>query len=162
MTFNFRAVALVAVLPMVASAVPKEDYAEPYRVLQQANRTLDPELAASAYAAGGKLIFEQPESPGEIFQGRAEIRQAYIRTFGHVDVSTVIDLDFRFEPPGLGSPNQSGAYRLKAKVGGRPLTLYGRFTVRLQKEKGSWRFLEDRGSAAVAADFDRLPRASLE
>jgi hypothetical protein len=29
MTFDFRAVALVAVLPMVASGVPKEDYAEP-------------------------------------------------------------------------------------------------------------------------------------
>ena len=45
-------------LPLVSAAAPPEDYAEPYRILQQANRTLDPSLAASAYASDGELIFD--------------------------------------------------------------------------------------------------------
>jgi hypothetical protein len=156
---NARAkVAVVLLLtPLLSGAAQHEDYAAPYRILERANRELDPALAASAYAAGGRLIFEQSGQPIEMFQGIDEIRQAYVRTFGQVDAGAPIKLAFRFEAPGLVSDRQSGAYRLTATVKGKPLTLYGRFSVRLVKEQGTWRFAEDRGSVAAQTDFERLP-----
>lgn len=153
-----RVAAALLLTPLLGGATQQEDYAAPYRILERANRELDPALAASAYAAGGRLIFEQPGAPTEMFQGVGEIRQAYVRTFGQVDAGTPIDLDFRFDPPGLVSARHSGAYRLSATIKGRPVTLFGRFSVRLVKHQGTWRFAEDRGSTAKQADFDRLPQ----
>ena len=154
---DIKVAAALLLTPLVTAGSPRDDYAAPYRILKQANRDLDAALAASAYAAGGQLIFEHPVEPGETFRGKAEIEQAYVRTFGQVDPGTPIGLDFRFEPPGLVSDRHSGAYRLTATVGGKPVTLFGRFSVRLVKERGQWRFAEDRGSTATRPDFDRLP-----
>lgn len=158
MNIRVKVVASLLLTPLVTAAAHREDYAAPYRTLKQANRDLDPALAASAYAAGGRLIFEHPARPGEMFQGKSEIEQAYVRTFGQVDSGTPIELDFRFESPGLVSDRHSGAYRLTATVAGKPITLFGRFSVKLVKERGQWRFAEDRGSTASRADFDRLPQ----
>lgn len=96
-----------------------------------------------------------------MFQGREEIRQAYVRTFGQVDPGTPIDLDFRFEPPGLVSDQQAGAYRLVARIGGRPVTLHGSFTVRLVKQDGQWRFAEDRGWQASPKTYASLQPSVL-
>lgn len=158
MNRKLKIAAALLLTPLVTAASHREDYAAPYRILEQANRDRDPALAASAYAAGGRLIFEHPAQPGEMYQGKTEIEQAFVRTFRQVDPGTQIDLDFRFEPPGLVSDRHSGAYRLTATVGGTPITLFGRFSVKLVKERGQWRFAEDRGSAATKADFDRLPQ----
>jgi hypothetical protein len=151
-----RLIAL-ALVPLVSAAAPHEDYAEPYRTLQQANRTLDPSLATSAYASDGKLIFEYPGQQVETFQGHEAIRSSYVRTFDQADAGTAIELQFRFEPPGLTSDRQQGVYRVAAMAGGRPITVYGRFSVRLVKGRGAWLFAEDRGTPATAADFERLP-----
>ncbi len=158
MNINVKVAAALLLTPLVTAAAHREDYAAPYRTLKQANRDLNPALAASAYAAGGRLIFEHPAQPGEMFQGKSEIEQAYVRTFGQVDPGTPIELDFRFESPGLVSDRHSGAYRLSATIDGKPITMFGRFSVKVVKERGSWRFSEDRGSIASRADFDRLPR----
>ena len=152
-----KVAAVLLLTPLLGGAAQHEDYAAPYRILERANRELDPALAASAYAAGGRLIFEQSGQPTEMFQGIDEIRQAYVRTFGQVDAGTPIGLDFRFEAPGLVSDRQSGAYRLTATVKGKPITAFGRFSVKLVKEQGRWRFAEDRGSLAARSDFERLP-----
>ena len=157
-----RSIGLLLVLPLVSAAAPPEDYAEPYRILQQANRTLDPSLAASAYASDGELIFDVPGQPTETFQGTDAIRGAYVRTFGQVAPGTPIELDFRFAPPGPRSAAHSGAYRAKLKAGGRDITAYGRFSVKLVKLGGKWRFAEDRGTVATVADFEKLPSGSLE
>jgi len=133
------------------------DYAGPYRILTQANLTLDPGLATSAYGQCAKLIFEYPGRPVETFEGREAIRSSYVRTFGQVDAGTPIEIQFRFEPPGLSAADQKGVYRLDAKAGGRPITVYGRFSVKLVEERGHWRFAEDRGGPANAEDFERLP-----
>ena len=154
-----KVAAVLLLTPFLSGAAQHEDYAAPYRILERANRELDPALAASAYAAGGRLIFEQSGQPSEMFQGVDEIRQAYARTFGQVDAGTPIGLDFRFEDPGLVSDRQTGAYRLTATVKGKPLTLFGRFSVKLVKEQGTWRFAEDRGSLAARAGFERLPES---
>lgn len=156
MSINLKVAAVLLLTPLVSGATHHEDYAAPYRILEQANRARDPALAASAYAAGGRLIFEHPAQPGEMFQGKSEIEQAYVRTFRQVDPGTPIGLEFRFEPPGLVSDRHSGAYRLTATVGGKAITLFGRFSAKLVKERGQWRFAEDRGSTATRADFDRL------
>lgn len=145
----------VAALPSAAAA--PEDYAEPYRILQQANRSLDPVLAASAYAADGALIFAYPDGRREEFRGRGAIRGSYARTFGQVEPGAPIALQFRFEPPGPGSTPHSGAYRVAARAAGRDITAYGRFTVKLVKQDGRWRFVEDRGAPATASDFEKLP-----
>ena len=157
-----RAFAFLLVAPLLTAAGPPDDYAEPYRILQQANRRLDASLAASTYAADGQLIFEYPGQPVETFKGTESIRSAYVRTFAQVDAGTPIDLDFRFEPPGLASSQQRGVYRVRATSGGRNLTLYGRFSVRMVKLDGAWRFVEDRGSGATATDFEQLKATSLE
>lgn len=149
-------VALLA-LPLVSAAPPLEDYAEPYRVLQQANHALDASLAASAYASDGALTFDYIGRPREEFRGRRAIRANYVRTFGQVEPGTPIELEFRFDPPGPGPEPHSGAYRAKARAGGREITLYGRFKVKLVKQGGHWRFAEDRGTVASAADFEMLP-----
>lgn len=138
-------------------AAADDDYAEPYRVLRDANRALDPFLAASAYAEDGALIFEAPGQPGETFRGVPAIRAAYVRTFSQVDPGAPIELEFRFPAPGPQAGKHDGVYRLKTKAGGRPYVAYGRFTVTLTKENGKWRFAEDRGTIASAADFDSLP-----
>jgi len=151
-----RGLLALALVPMLSAAAPLEDYAEPYRILQQANRTLDPVLAASAYRSDGVLIFDYPGRPPEEFRGREAIRASYARTFRQFELGTPIELEFRFEPPGPHPKRHSGAYRVKARASGRDITAYGRFTVRLVKEHGHWRFLEDRGTAATAADFERL------
>lgn len=152
-----RPLTALLALPLVSAAAPPEDYAEPYGILQQANRTLDPSLAASAYASDGALIFEYPGQPREEFRGREAIRASYVRAFGQVEAGIPIELEFRFDPPGPGPKPHSGAYRAKARAAGRDITVYGRFTVRLVKEDGHWRFTEDRGTAANAADFQKLP-----
>ena len=158
----FRLLTALALLPLVSAAAPQEDHAAPYRILQQANLKLDSSLAASAYTSDGTLIFEYPGQPVETFKGTDSIRAAYVRTFGQVDMGTPIELEFRFEPPGLSSARQTGAYRFGAKVGGRDITVYGRFSVELVKQDGAWRFAEDRGTVATAADFNKLPDAELE
>jgi hypothetical protein len=161
MTSPLKPLAFLLLVPLLAAAPPQEDYAAPYRVLQQASLTLDPSLAASAYASDGKLVFEYPGQPVETFDGRDAIRSSYVRTFGQVGPGSPIKIQFRFEPPGLASDRQIGAYRIDASAGGRPITVYGRFSVRLVKENGAWRFLEDRGVPATADDFERLPAAEL-
>jgi hypothetical protein len=152
---------LIAYALLVGGAAPPADHGEPYRILQQANRTLDPDLAASAYANNAALIFEYPGMPVETFRGSDAIRASYIRTFGQTDAGTPINIEFRFEGQGLAAPEQWGAYRIDAKAGGRPITVYGRFAVKLVMEGGRWRFAEDRGSPATAADFNRLPPTEL-
>lgn len=152
-----RAVAVFALAPLVAAAAPQEDYAEPYRILRQANLSLDPSLAASAYASDGALIFEYAGQPREEFRGREAIRASYVRTFGQVEPGRPIELEFRFDPPGPGPRPHSGTYRVKARAAGRDITAFGRFTVELVKQDGHWRFAEDRGTPATAADFERLP-----
>jgi hypothetical protein len=147
---------------LISAAAPPADYGEPYRILQQANLALDPALATSAYASNAQLIFEYPGQAVETFQGRDAILTSYVRTFGQVNAGTPIKLDFRFEPPGLASDQQAGVYRINATAGDRPVTLYGRFSVKLVREAGAWRFAEDRGMPATAADFDRLPAANLD
>ncbi len=107
-------VAFVA-LPLLSAAAPAEDYDEPYRILEQANRALDASLAASAYATDGALIFETPGRQTEVFRGTEAIRDAYVRTFAQVDVGTPIKLDFRFARPGPGADPHSGAYRARLK-----------------------------------------------
>ena len=153
------AVLALVLLPLLAGAAPAPDYAEPYRILQQANLTLDPALAASAYATDATLAFDYPGLAPEAFQGRDAIRTSYMRAFRQVDAGTPIKLRFRFENPGLAADQQSGVYRLDAIAGSRPIIAYGRFSVRLVKEQAGWRFAEDRGMAASAADFDKLPPA---
>ena len=154
---------LVAVLtlPLALAAAPPEDYGEPYRILREANETLDPTLATSAYASDASLAFDYPGRPLETFAGQAAIRSSYVRTFNQVDPGTEIGLQFRFEPPGLTSDRQRGVYRVDATSGGQRVTIYGRFSVKLVKEGGAWRFAEDRGTPATAADFDRLPTSDL-
>lgn len=147
----------LAILPLASPAEPSPDRAEPYRILQQANLLLDPELATTAYASDAKLTFDYPGQPAETFQGHAAIRSSYVRTFGQVDPRTPIRIQFRFAPPGLDSDRHQGAYRIDAETGGRSITIYGRFTVMLTKEQGRWRFAEDRGAPATATDFERLP-----
>ena len=144
-------------LPLVSAAAPPEDYAEPYRILQQANRTLDPSLAASAYASDGELIFDVPGQPTETFHGTKAIHAAYVRTFRQVAPGTPIVLDFRFAPLGPRPDEHSGAYRARLKAGGRDITAYGRFSVKLVKQEGKWRFAEDRWTVGTAADFEKLP-----
>ena len=155
-----RASVALALLPVTAAA-SSTDYAEPYRILQQANLAIDPALATSAYALDAKLVFDYPGQPTETFRGHEAIRASYVRTFGQVDPGTPISLQFRFEPPGLTSDRQAGIYRLDATAGGRPITVFGRFSVKLVREGGAWRFAEDRGTPATAADFDKLPPVKL-
>lgn len=150
--------AALVLLPVAAAAQPQEDYGAPYRILQQANQRLDPSLAASAYASEGALIFEYPGQPVETFKGTDAIRASYVRTFGQVDPGTAVAVEFRFDPPGLASPAQSGAFKLSATAGGRLISVYGRFRVKLVKQDGAWRFAEDRGGPATAADFEKLPQ----
>ncbi len=144
-------------LPLVSAAPPNEDYAEPYRILQQANHTLDASLAASAYASDGALTFDYIGRPREEFRGREAIRASYVRTFRQVEPGTPIELEFRFDPPGPGPSQHTGAYRARANAAGREITLYGRFTVKLVNQDGHWRFAEDQGTVASAADFEKLP-----
>lgn len=151
----------LGLLSLTISAAPADDYSNPYRVLQTANRTFDAELAASAYAADGVLIFEYGGGRMEEFQGRDAIRQSYVKTFGQLDASTPPELEFRFNPAGPQRDVQTGLYRIAAKVGGRSITTCGRFAVRLRKENGRWLFAEDRGSIASAADFHALARSPL-
>jgi hypothetical protein len=146
----------LAVLAAPAGAA-EADRAEPYRILQQANLNLDPALATSAYASDAKLIFDYPGQSTETFQGHNAIRSSYVRTFGQVDPGKPIRIQFRFAQPGLPSDRHEGAYRIDAQANGRPITVYGRFSVKLVKEHGRWRFAEDRGGPASAADFERLP-----
>lgn len=157
MSLRLRPLAVVLALPLISAAGPAEDYAAPYRILQQANRTLDPALAASAYGSDAALIFEVPGQPREEFRGTEAIRASYVRAFGQVVPGTPIELEFRFAPPGPGPRQHSGAYRAKVRAAGREVTLYGRFTVRLVKQDGMWRFAEDRGTVASAAEFEKLP-----
>lgn len=156
-----RVLAALAMLPIVAAAAPA-DRGEPYRILQQANLKLDPSLAASAYASDALLLFDYPGRPVETFQGRDAIRSSYVRTFGQVDPGSEIRLEFRFEPPGLNSDRQVGAYRIDAKAAGSPITVYGRFVVKLVEQGGTWRFAEDRGMPATAEDFAKLPASTLK
>lgn len=152
-----------ALLPLVlAFAEQAEDYGAPYRILQLANAALDPDLAASAYVSSAKLIFEYPGRPAESFEGLPAIRSSYVRTFGQVDPGTPIKIQFRFQEPGLVSIRQEGAYRIDAMAGGRPITVYGRFSATLAKEGGAWRFAEDRGAPVTAAEFEKLPLSSLD
>ena len=151
----------LALVPLISDAGLPADRTEPYRILQHANRALDPGLATSAYSAKAKLIFEYPDQRVETFRGHDAIRSSYARTFGQVDPDTPIELQFRFEPPGLTSVRQTGIYRIDATAGGRPITQYGGFSVKLVMERGRWRFAEDRGRPATAADFDRLPPSEL-
>jgi hypothetical protein len=143
-----------------AGSVP--DYGEPYRILVQANLALDPDLAASAYGRDAKLIFEYPGIPVETFSGHQAIRASYVRTFGQVDKESKIALQFRFDGEGLTTDQQTGVYRIGAVAGGKTITLYGRFAVKLVMDGSGWRFAEDRGGPATEADFDKLPPASLE
>lgn len=156
-----RPMLALALFPLTLAAASPADRAEPYRILQQANVALDPALAASAYASNARLVFDYPGQPTETFAGRDAIRSSYVRTFGQVDAGSQIGLQFRFEPPGLASDRQSGVYRVDARAAGRPITIYGRFAVKLVNEKGSWRFAEDRGYPATAADFEKLPVTAL-
>ena len=151
----------LAILPFASAAAPAPDYAEPYRILQQANLVLDPALAASSYASDAKLIFDYPGQPPATFQGRDAIRSSFVRTFGQVDADQPIKIEFRFAAPGLASDRQEGAYRIDAQVADRPIVVFGRFSVRLVLEKGSWRFAEDQGMPATATDFDKLPPSEL-
>ena len=146
----------IAILAAPAGAA-EPDRAEPYRILQQANLALDPSLAASAYASDAKLIFDYPGRSAESFQGQDAIRSSYVRTFSQVDPGKPIRIRFRLAPPGLASDRQDGAYRIDAEAGGREITVYGRFAVKLVEEQGRWRFAEDRGGPATAADFEALP-----
>lgn len=156
-----RLAALGLMLAPVPALADDGGYAEPYRLLQQANRQLDPDLAASAYTADGVLIFELPGLPTETFKGTQSIRAAYVRTFSQVDPGTPIAIDFRFATAAPEAPRHEGVYRLKARAGGREITAYGRFTVTLAKGRDGWRFAEDRGTIATAADFERLPPSKL-
>lgn len=162
MSWKLKPLAALLALPLVSAAGPREDYAAPYRTLQQANQALDPALAASAYATEGTLIFEVPGRPVEEFRGPTAIHAAYVRTFDQVEPGTSIELEFRFDPPGPGPSPHTGAYRAKARVAGQDVTIYGRFTVKLVRQAGAWRFAEDRGTVATTADFERLPSAMLE
>jgi hypothetical protein len=163
MTKTLIRTAAVAALLAAASTpalASNADYAAPYRLLQQANRTLDPALATSAYATEGVLVFDIPGAPAESFRGHDAIRAAYVRSFRQVDPGTPIALEFRFEGPVRPAPHK-GAYRLTAKIGGREIVAYGRFTASLVWDRNAWRFAEDRGTAASAADYEALPPADL-
>lgn len=163
MTKTLIRTAAVAALLAAASTLAlalNADYAAPYRLLQQANRALDPALATSAYATEGVLVFDVPGAPAESFRGHDAIRAAYVRSFRQVDPGTPIALEFRFEGPVRPAPHK-GAYRLTAKIGGREIVAYGRFTASLVWDRNAWRFAEDRGTAASAADYEALPPADL-
>jgi hypothetical protein len=153
---NRRILALAPLL-LAAPATASPDYSEPYRILYEANLALDPALAASAYAPDARLIFDYPGQPRETFEGEAAIRSSYVRTFGQVDPGSPIKLQFRFEPPGLTTDRQNGVYRIDAMAGGRAIAVYGRFSVTLVEVNGAWRFAEDNGKPATAADFEKLP-----
>lgn len=153
----FKPFALMLIVSLGGAAEPAEDFAEPYRILQRAHSSLDPALAASAYASDASLIFEYPGQPREEFRGTEAIRASYVRSFGQVDPGVPMTVNFRFDGSGPGADPHSGAFRLHATVKGRPITVYGRFAVKLVKQDGHWRFAEDQGFPATAADFDRLP-----
>lgn len=157
-----KPLAALLLLPLITAATPQEDYAAPYRILKQASLTLDPALAASAYASDGVLAFEVPGGPREEARGADAIRASYVRSFGQVDAGTPMLVEFRFSGTGPSASPHTGAFRLDITVKGRPLTVYGRFKVSLRKQNGEWRFAEDRGTTATAADFERLPATPLE
>lgn len=144
---------LFPLLPLLAAAASPSD---PYQTLREANRTHDPALAVSAYAGDALLVFEYPGRPREVYRGHSQILQSYRRYFDSIDRDRPVELDFRFEPPGLRGDAHEGVYRIIASVGGKPVTAYGRFSARLRMEGGTWRFAEDRGSKATAADFEAL------
>jgi hypothetical protein len=147
----------LALLPVLAAASPSiDDVGAPYRQLQQANRALDPDLAASAYAEDALLSFDYQGAPREQFRGRAAIRASYARTFGQLPPGAPVALEFRFAPPGLRGERQAGAYKVVVTIGGRTVTSYGKFQVRLVRENGQWRFAEDVGTDATAAEFEAL------
>lgn len=157
MARRWKVLPILLVLPLVSAAGPVEDYAEPYRILKEASEKLDPSLAASAYASDGILLFEVPGGPREEARGSAAIHASYVRSFRQVDTGTSMSVEFRFDGTGPTSDPHSGAFRLKATVQGRPITVYGRFNVKLVKQDGAWRFAEDRGTPATAAEFEKLP-----
>jgi hypothetical protein len=152
----------LALLPALATASTSiDDVGAPYRQLQQANRALDPDLAASAYAKDAVLSFDYQGAPKEQFRGRAAVRASYVRTFGQLPAGAPVALEFRFAPPGLRGERQAGAYKVVVKIGARTVTSYGKFQVRLVRDDGQWRFAEDVGTDATAAEFEALlPEAS--
>lgn len=161
MTQKQKPLLALLLLPLITAATPREDYAAPYRILKQASLALDPALAASAYASDGLLSFEVPGGPREEARGAEAIRASYVRSFGQVDAGTPMLVEFRFDGAGPSASPHTGAFRLDVTVKGRPVTVYGRFKVRLLKQDGEWRFAEDRGTTATAADFERLTATSL-
>lgn len=149
-------IVLLLASPILVAASAPQDYLSPYRVLEEANRTLDASLAATAYTSDGKLIFDLPGRPQERHVGRANIRSSYVRTFGQLDRGSSIDLEFRFDGAAPRSARHVGAYKAIVTIGGRKVATFGRFSAKLSFEDGAWRFAEDRGTIATAADFEML------
>lgn len=163
MTKTLIRTAAVAALLAAASTpalASNADYVAPYRLLQQANRTLDPALATSAYATEGVLVFDIPGAPARVFAATTRSAPPMSAAFARSTPGTPIALEFRFEGPVRPAPHK-GAYRLTAKIGGREIVAYGRFTASLVWDRNAWRFAEDRGTAASAADYEALPPADL-
>jgi ketosteroid isomerase-like protein len=147
---------LAAALLMGASA-PDDALGEPYRLLIEGNEQRDAELAASAYTDTAILTFDVPNQPEERYEGRAQIAGAFARTFGQVDAGTPLDLSFRFVSGRPRGGEDKGVYRVVVQIGGKPLELYGHFTVRLVRDGDHWRFAADHGRPATAADYAALP-----
>lgn len=140
-----------------ASLTKAENPDIPYQKFCQGYEALDATIVASTYTKEAILINVYNGSLPTSFQGRNNIDSFFIATFARAlesDVGLQINFKLSSRQEIKGQILDNGFYELSVSSAGQVIDhRYGKFSIVLQQEQGSWKFAIDTNASATAGEF---------
>ncbi len=140
-----------------ASSTGPENPDIPYQEFCQGYEALDAALVASTYTKDAILINVYNGSLPTSFRGRNSIDSFFVNTFAralerHVGLQINFKLSSRQERKGQILDN--GFYKLSVSSADQAVDhRYGKFSIVLRQEQGSWKFALDTNASATAEEY---------
>ena len=140
-----------------ASLTGAENPDIPYQQFCQGYEALDAAVVANTYTADALLINVYNGALPTSFQGRNSIDSFFVATFARA-LERNVDLQINFKltsrQEGKGQILDNGLYELSVSSPGQVVDhRYGKFSIVLQQELGSWKFAIDTNASATEEEY---------
>ena len=142
-----------------ASLTEAENPDIPYQKFCQGYEVLDATIVASTYTTEAILINVYNGSLPTSFQGRNSIDSFFIATFARASESNVgLQINFKLtsRQERRGQILDNGLYQLGVSSPDQVVDhRYGKFSIVLEQEQGSWKFAIDTNASATEEEFQQ-------
>jgi|GEM_PF-2191182 len=142
------------------SSTGAENLDIPYQKFCQGYEALDAALVANTYTKDAVLINVYNGSLPISFQGRNSIDSFFVATFARALESNVgLQINFKLtsRQERKGQVLDNGLYKLSVSSPGQAVDhRYGKFSIVLQQEQGSWKFAIDTNASATEEEYRQV------